>query len=125
MALPLLAALLLAAQSDAPINRPPGAWCRGIHMPTPSGGVNLFWTTFRGQPADLHVIAGRMRDLGVRVEEMVGEMRAFYQDDLDARSIGRLLNAVDRGELGAVTTEDYASSLDTLPADRCIRFRPN
>ncbi|WP_395611999.1 hypothetical protein [Allosphingosinicella sp.] len=94
-------------------------------MPTPTGGVNLLWTTLSGAPSDLQVIARRMRDLGVRIEDRGGEIQAFYKDDLDARAIGRLLNDVDRGQFGAVTTRDFAMGLDTLPADRCIRFREN
>ena len=127
----VIAALLLAAQPGVPVTPPargPTDWCRGIHMPNGEGGVNLLWTTFRGNPENLRVIRGRLDELGAWFSDDDSggsEMRAYYRDDLDVRSIASLLNAVDRGEFGTVTTEDYAMPLNTLPADRCIRFAPN
>lgn len=124
----MIEAILLAlaqvpsAQPPAPPQR--SAWCRGVHMPNGSVGVNLLWTTIRGPDARLSEIGERMRALGAGIHiEGPGEIRATYKDDLDARAIGALLNAIDAGEFGPLTTQDFAMSLDTLPEDRCLRFR--
>ncbi|HYE29253.1 MAG TPA: hypothetical protein VEA61_13615 [Allosphingosinicella sp.] len=124
-----LAALVQApaAPVSIPPGRKPGEWCRGIHMPNGKGGVNLLWTTIRGPEDKLTEIGGRMKALGARVSTEgarigPGEIRVAYQDDLDVRAIGRLLNQIDAGEFGPVTTEDFAMALDTLPANKCIRF---
>jgi hypothetical protein len=93
-------------------------------MPNGAEGVNLLWTTIRGPEEKLSEIGGLMRALGARVwNESPGEIRAAYSDGLDVRAIAALLNRIDAGEFGATTTDDFAMSLDTLPADRCIRFR--
>lgn len=119
----------LPAHAALPSQRKPGEWCRGIHMPNGQGGVNLLWTTIRGPEAKLKEIGARMTALGAMVSTegaqlVPGEIRVAYQDDLDARAIGRLLNQIDAGNFGPVTTEDLASALDTLPPDKCIRFVP-
>jgi len=125
----LLVALIQAPPTQMPL--PPARkareWCRGIHMPNGQGGVNLLWTTIRGPEATLTQIGAQMTALGARVSSGDGdpagsEIRVAYQDDLDARAIGRLLNQIDAGKFGPVTTEDFAMALDTLPADKCIRF---
>lgn len=126
-----LLGLVQAAPVQAPLPpaRKPGEWCRGIHMPNGQGGVNLLWTTIRGPEDRLKEIGQQMAALGARVSTAAGEdsrpaIRVEYQDDLDVRAIGRLLNAIDAGKFGPVATEDHAMPLDTLPADKCIRFVP-
>ena len=123
----IVSVLMQAPPAQASSPRPARqGWCRGIHMPNGREGVNLLWTTIRGPEEALRTIGDRMKALGADVSETNGqpEIRAHYRDDLDVRAIGRLLNQIDQGEFGPVTTEDYAMSLDTLPVDRCIRFVP-
>jgi hypothetical protein len=126
----MIAFILLAAvqpPADAPAT--PAArtsrLCRGVHMPDgQGGGANLLATTIRGPEEKLRLIAARMEAIGARVTILSeGEIRVGYTDNLDARAIAGLLNAIDRGEFGPVTTDDFAMGLETLPADRCIRFR--
>ncbi len=95
-------------------------------MPSPTGGANLLWTDIRGAQAALDTIRRRMEALGATVSSEIRDdgqpaIRAAYQDDLDVRGIGSLLNAIDAGKFGAVTTNDLMMPLDTLPADKCIR----
>lgn len=124
-----LLALIQASPPAAggPPDRKPGGWCRGVHMPNGQEGVNLLWTTISGPDDRLKAIAGRMKALGARVATEggtlePGQIRVHYQDDLDARAIGRLLNELDSGKFGPVTTKDFAMGLETLPADKCLRF---
>lgn len=130
----LTAAILSLAQGPSSHSEalpPPKVvkWCRGIHMPngTPEG-VNLLWTTIRGPKDRLQPIRRRMERIGARIhvegwDEDGAQIRAAYQDNLDAKAIARLLNEIDAGKHGPVTTEDYAMSADTLPAGKCIRLR--
>ncbi|HEU0099010.1 MAG TPA: hypothetical protein VFQ67_09570 [Allosphingosinicella sp.] len=122
----VLLAVVQGASGAAAVPPGPAATgrCRGVHMPSSTGGANLLWTTIRGPEEKLGEIGKRMAAIGARISaRSPTEIVARYTDDLDATAIGRLLNRIDAGEFGAVTAEDFAMSLDTLPADKCIRFR--
>ena len=115
-------------QASGPPSRKAGHWCRGIHMPSATGGANLIATTIRGPTDNLKVISDQMKIIGAFVSFKEGqgaasELKASYRDDLDIKEIGRLLNRIDTGEFGPLKTEDFMMPLETLPADKCIRFQ--
>jgi hypothetical protein len=122
------AALFLQAQTSQmtdSLARKPDAWCRGIHMPGPNGGANLLWTTVSGPEDRLRAIGEQMKKLGAMIlaGDAPTDMRIAYRDDLDVKAIGFLLNDIDAGKFGQVTTKDLMMPLESLPADKCIRFK--
>lgn len=127
----LALAIIAVLQTSAAPLPPPAAGapartglCRGVHMPNGAEGANLISTTIAGPADKLADIAKRLTDLGARVTPRASdEIYATYTDDLDAMAIGGLLNAIDKGEFGPVTTKDFALPLWSLPADKCRRFK--
>jgi hypothetical protein len=127
----IVGGLILVQTTDlkpvAPIVRENSDWCRGVHMYNSTGGANLLWTTFRGPTEDLAKVRSEFEAIGGRYVSRKNagptEMMITYRDDMNPKAVGAILNRVDAGSFGQVIAEDFAMSLDTLPADKCIRHQ--